>query len=112
MLKIQKNGKTKKRKNRKKKDKTKTNRKLKEPEMNHRKKKPEPEGLQPARSSARACINPPCCGAGIEIGEREGSEGRRFLYVDQVGGYSAPHTPWPGLGQAYLTVFSLISLVF
>jgi hypothetical protein len=38
-----------------------------------------------------------------------GAEGpggiRRFLYADQVGHYSAPHTRWPGLGQAHLIVF-------
>jgi hypothetical protein len=57
MLKIQKNGKTKKRKNRKKKDKTKTNRKLKEPEMNHRKKNPNQKGCNPlGLALARALI--------------------------------------------------------
>jgi hypothetical protein len=81
--------------------------------MNHRKKeKPEPEGLQPARSSARACINPPRCGAGIEIGERERGQRGEAIPIRRPGRrlLRAAH-PWPGLGQAYLTVFSLISPV-
>jgi hypothetical protein len=38
-----------------------------------------------------------------------GGRERQNLYTDQVGGYRPPHTPWSGMGQAHLGLFSLCS---